>query len=468
MPLGMRKEWKTTPNSPQKPLKDPIFRARAVLRPPLSTTLYAEVSDVLYFYSPLLILCINARVKFLTFREKFSMLNKIMEKIMQTRVNFQKTTVCSLLIGFLHLSAIFAAPEVRYITPPRLNKKNIDTRILCHRPMRRGKPAMYVEKRGNKFIAHNYGHGGSGWTLGPGCAEYVTSLLLQKAGEKLTRDAPITIIGAGALGYFTALHLVEKGFTNIEIVAEEYTGLTSHNAGGLLAPVSMDNSSHFQKIIDIIGRDAYRFYKKIATGCHPSISRGAVIVPSYFRTREKSGLEPYVGVVMKPAKDVILDFGTGTKQSMVVYDDGIFIDTGEMMDSLRKLLVGKVRFVTRKIADFDDISTPFIFNCAGIGGQELVGDDRMVSVQGHLLMLKDQNPEDLKYMILIYLDSGVTASGQKVKRSFYIFPKQTPGAPAHDIGVIGGTFIEGADATTPNKEEFDIVIRQAKEFYGIK
>lgn len=83
-------------------------------------------------------------------------------------------------------------------------------------------------------------------------------------------------------------------------------------------------------------------------------------------------------------------------------------------------------------------------------------------------MLKDQKPEDLQYMILVYFDEGKTLSGQKVKRSFYLFPKHQPGTNITDVGVIGGTFIEGATANTPNEEEFEILIQGAKKFYGIK
>jgi hypothetical protein len=71
-------------------------------------------------------------------------------------------------------------------------------------------------------------------------------------------------------------------------------------------------------------------------------------------------------------------------------------------------------------------------------------------------------------MILIYYDEAKTKSGQKVKRSFYIFPKKLPGSPEKDIGVIGGTFIEGATAETPNEEEFCILVKGAKRFYGIQ
>ena len=76
----------------------------------------------------------------------------------------------------------------------------------------------------------------------------------------------------------------------------------------------------------------------MARGTHQDFKLGAIVVPSYFENREESGLEPYVGKVMQPAKDVILDFGTGTTRKMVAYDDGIFIDTAVMMINLTAYL----------------------------------------------------------------------------------------------------------------------------------
>ena len=153
---------------------------------------------------------------------------------------------------------------------------------------------------------------------------------------------------------------------------------------------------------------------------------------------------------------------------MVAYDDGIFMDTAKLMQDLHQVLQGKVKFVKRKIARLDELSQKIIVNCTGKGARQLVGDSKMVSVQGHLIMLKDQNPQDVNYMILIYLDKTKTKSGFKIERSFYIFPKQLLGAKSDDIGVIGGTFVEGADASTPNEEEFGIMLQGAKDFYGIK
>ncbi|MBY0501833.1 MAG: FAD-binding oxidoreductase [Alphaproteobacteria bacterium] len=377
------------------------------------------------------------------------------------------------IFSLLYQGILFAeksAPEVRQITPPKLDSLHLGKRILCHRPMREGTPRMSIGHEGGKLIAHNYGFGGSGWTLGPGAAQYVVNLLSDEMKKmSLTQSEPIAVVGAGVLGLFSALDLVTKGFKNVTIYAEAFENLTSHNAGGLLAPVSMSNVPKVQPLIDRIGVEAYRFYKSVIEGKHIFLKDGVRLVPTYFENRKDSGLEPYVTAgVMKPAKNVILDFGNGTKRSMVAYDDGIFMNTANLMQDLHNILKGKVKFIKRKITSLNEITQNVIINCTGKGAGQLVNDSKMVSVQGHLIMLKDQNPKDIDYMLLVYFDKAKTKAGFNVERSFYIFPKQLLGSKPVDIGVIGGTFIEGAGASTPNEEEFGIMVQGAKDFYGIK
>lgn len=361
-----------------------------------------------------------------------------------------------------------AKAEVRSVVPPRLADAYLGERILCHRPMRRGAPNLSVQQDGSRIIAHNYGHGGSGWTLAPGSANYVVSLAEEasQAGEA-NRSEPVVVLGAGAIGLFTAYELVERGFSDVTVIADRFESLTSHNAGGLLAPVSMDNEPEMQAVIDRIGVDAYRFYAKVARGEIAGLKGGAVIVPTYFEKRSESGLEPYVGVVMQPAKDVVLDFGTGTQRPMVAYDDGIFIDTAVLMKALSDVLKDRVRFEKKKIVSFDELSAKLIFDCTGLGAGALNNDPDVVSVQGHVIMLKDQTPKDMQYMILVYFGEDKADSGHKVKRSFYQFPKHLLDTAENDIGVVGGTFIEGATIDTPNEKEFDIMIAGAKRFYGL-
>ncbi|VEL25121.1 unnamed protein product [Protopolystoma xenopodis] len=253
--------------------------------------------------------------------------------------------------------------------------------------MREGAPNMSIEQQDGKIIANNYGHGGSGWTLAPGSSEYVYNLLNTSSYAKdLPKTTPVTIVGAGVIGLFTAYTLHQKGFQNITIVAEKTTGLPSNNAAGLLAPVSMDNDPAIQKTIDEIGIEAYKLYDSIAKKKHPHFKKGAIAVPAYFRTREESGLEPYVEAkVMRPAKEVVLDFGNGTTQKMISYDDGIFIDTGELMQELTGYLKSKnVKFVQKKINSFTELKDKIIFNCTGLGSKELNNDDKLGISTGSL------------------------------------------------------------------------------------
>ena len=359
--------------------------------------------------------------------------------------------------------------EVRNIKPPKLGKKYYGKHITCIRPMRKGSPRMEIEELNGKIIAHNYGHGGSGWTLAPGATNYIIDKLdLKLKQANITKSESITIIGAGVMGLFSAYELIKRGYNNITIVAQSYSELTSHNAGGLIAPVSMDNTPQVQALINEIGVESYNFFKKVAKGKNKTIKKGSSIIPAYFETRQESGLEAYVKKnMMKKSRDVVLDFGNGTRRVMVEYSDALFVDVGIWEDLRSYLIQRNVAFKTDTVKNIADIKSKVVINCSGLGAKDLVKDNKMVPVQGHLVMLKDQNPQDLQYMILTYGKTTTTKAGFKVKRSFYIFPKRLPGSKHRDVGVIGGTFIHGADKNTPNFEEFGIMKTNARRFYGL-
>jgi hypothetical protein len=371
-------------------------------------------------------------------------------------------TISLLLIFLLH--ATIDAAQIRYLHPPSLGEPCIYESKLCHRPMRVGSLRMDIETHGHKTIVHNYGHGGSGWTLAPGCVRYMVN---QFETRQPSKNVSINIIGAGVIGLFTAYELWQRGYTNITLTAASFENLVSHTAGGFLAPSTMDIDPEKQKIIDDICFDAYRFYSAIAKGENNDFpSSGALIMPIYLK-RDDQRLQAYEGFVMAPPQDVIIDFNNGKQYEMKVYDDGIFIDTNVMMNALSAYLHDKIKRVHKNITSLQEITETCIFNCAGLGAKELNNDDAVIPVQGHLLLLQHQKPVDMNYMISFYVDhGGRTASGKKVKRSIYLFPKHIPGAPDHQCGVLGGTFIENADAALPHQEEFDLMMQRAQEFFG--
>lgn len=378
-----------------------------------------------------------------------------------------------LILVILMSNSAFATEmvEVRKLTPPKLELKNLGRKIVAYRPMRKGTPAMTLEITNEKIIVSNYGHGGSGWTLAPGSSKYVVDLLLQNDyAKKLGKNEPIVIIGAGTIGQFSALELINHGYTNITIIAEEYDNLTSHAACGIFAPVSLDCDPEIQAQIDAMLITSYKFYKSVADKRNKQISSsGARVIPLYFSNREDSGLEPFVGKLFAKSKDVIVDFQNGKLQRMVAYDDAIFMETEFLMDALRKILLNNnVKFVQRKVYNIFDLKEKIVFNCSGNGAKELVNDQNIAAIQGHLLMLKDQEPNAVEYMIFAYLNEDKNKNNQNIMRMFYMFPKQSLGAPTNDVGVLGGTLVEVSDMNTPNTEEFDRILQNANDFYGIK
>lgn len=103
---------------------------------------------------------------------------------------------------------------------------------VCTRPFRAQGPRLEVEHIGPKVLVHNYGHGGSGWSLSWGSG----TMAMEKALETGARD--IAVIGCGAVGLTTAL-LLQRAGANVTIYAKELPAQTrSANATGSFTPDS--------------------------------------------------------------------------------------------------------------------------------------------------------------------------------------------------------------------------------------
>src|SRR6266404_7121571 len=101
------------------------------------------------------------------------------------------------------------------ILPPVRASMDRVTRItVCTRPFRADGPRLDVEQIGQKTVVHNYGHGGSGWSLSWGSG----TIAVQKALATGERD--IAVIGCGALGLTSGL-LLQRADAHVTIYAKE-------------------------------------------------------------------------------------------------------------------------------------------------------------------------------------------------------------------------------------------------------
>lgn len=384
-----------------------------------------------------------------------------------------RVLVCSIAIAFS--GNIFAAdasqPEIRKLTPPQLKPQNIKRPTFCVRPCREGGPALNLYKKDGKIIVNHYGLGGAGWSLAPGSAKHVVDLLERENVDKYT---PITIAGSGVAGLFTALELYKRNFEDVTLVAESFFGLTSHKAAGLFCPHLLYVNASDPELITKLGKESYRYYRslidrKVHDFTEEYTAKSFKLLPTYFSKNDTCGYEAYIPELMSPGKDVIVDFGNGAEHEMVVYDEGLFIDTSNAMRALHhKLRRTHIGFVKKHIESLDQLHTPVVINCLGANAEVLNKDDKLVPVLGHLILLKNQNPDKLNYQIASFDSKDTSEEGLPITRTMYFMPKTDfDNADEDDVGVIGGTFITGANELSPHDSEFQGLLSRAKVFFGL-
>src|SRR5215472_8455515 len=100
------------------------------------------------------------------------------------------------------------------LIPIRAEIDRIFRVTVCLRPFRAAGPRLDVERVGDKTVVHNYGHGGSGWSLSWGSS----SIAVEKAMAAGERD--IAVIGCGALGLTSAI-LLQRAGAKVTIYAKE-------------------------------------------------------------------------------------------------------------------------------------------------------------------------------------------------------------------------------------------------------
>ncbi len=102
-------------------------------------------------------------------------------------------------------------PELK---PVRADLDRIFRVTVCSRPFRAAGPRLDVERVGDKTVVHNYGHGGSGWSLSWGSSSIAVAKALQ------TGEREVGVIGCGALGLTSAI-LLQRAGAKVTIYAKE-------------------------------------------------------------------------------------------------------------------------------------------------------------------------------------------------------------------------------------------------------
>jgi glycine/D-amino acid oxidase-like deaminating enzyme len=262
-----------------------------------------------------------------------------------------------------------------------------------------------VEAIGDKRVVHNYGHGGSGWSLSWGSAAAARDLAL--AGGQ--RD--VAVIGCGALGLTAALQILRAG-ARVTIHAAERTPYTrSARATGVWSPdsriaadaaVSKDFPARWEAMARRSWVDHHAFV---------GLDGDPVRFLDQYNLVAKRGGNGAVGPAPTPGRigfahyaDRLADLvphtrelGMGEHPFPVASARVVPQMTFNVAEYARQLteafLMEGGRIVQRTFhhpSELASLAEPVVVNCTGYGARALFGDESIIPVRGQIAWLTPQ------------------------------------------------------------------------------
>ena len=306
------------------------------------------------------------------------------------------------------------------LVPIQAKPDRIIATNVCTRPFRMQGPRNESEKLGNKTIVHNYGHGGSGWSLSWGAAELAQQM------ASVTGDTNIAVLGCGAIGLTTAIQAQRKGMKVTIYAKERPPYVRSSFATGIWSPdsriVSATHAQPFASTWELMARTSFRKYQTLLglPGMPVEWARMFQLSDTPFGSQAHHGAD---GEPEYPdlSKQLIRDI---TPQPTLLSDaENPFSVTYARrypllmfnISAYSRLLTdefisGGGDIVYRQLKekqDFANFDENTIINCTGYGARTLLDDDSILPVRGQTCKLIPQ-PE---------VTYGVQYFSQKV--SFY-------------------------------------------------
>ena len=297
-----------------------------------------------------------------------------------------------------------AAPPLALPAPPRLAPLNADAQHLmkvtvCVRPFRPAGPRLEAERFGDKTVVHNYGHGGSGWSLSWGCADEAAALARSGGANRFA------VIGAGVIGLTTALRLIESG-AEVTIYAHEFpaetrsaraTGVWSPSSRiGLASAVAPDFTERWerwarasyavhQQMVGLAG-DPVEFLPHYEID-DPEPVRGPRASRDFLHLhRTVRDLQPPWRELTGPANPFAPR--EAARGHGMVYNVAAYSDRLAQLFMLRGGRMVRQTFPDR--ASVLTLPEPVIVNCMGFGAKAIWGDEALVPVRGQISWLVPQ------------------------------------------------------------------------------
>ncbi len=269
---------------------------------------------------------------------------------------------------------------------------------VCLRPFRAAGPRMETEQVGDKLVVHNYGHGGSGWSLSWGSA--LIAVKAAMAGG--ARD--IAVIGCGALG-LTAATVAQRAGARVTIYARDrLPDARSARATGVWSPdsriaLASATDARFPALWEDIARKSFRMhhqYLGLPGAPVEWTDRYILSDTPPGPTADPMGFAHYASRIgdLTPAPETIAagrhPFPTPhvRKVSLPMFN---ITEYGRVLTHDFLLAGGKFETVEfHTPADLTALRQGVIINCSGYGARALWKDESIVPVRGQIAWLIPQ------------------------------------------------------------------------------
>jgi glycine/D-amino acid oxidase-like deaminating enzyme len=293
------------------------------------------------------------------------------------------------------------------IAPIRARTDRIFDVTVCLRPFRAQGPRLDTETVGSTLIVHNYGHGGSGWSLSWGSG----TIAVKKAMTNSPRE--IAVIGCGALGLTSAI-LAQKAGANVTIYAREQLPQTrSSRATGSFTPDSRialadKVAPDFPALWEEMARTSFKTFRsylglpgnpvqwidRYAVADHePARSLDAPQSP--LATQSLDFAEYYDRIAdLMPRRQLLMGGSTPFGDRTVRRNEDLMFNIADYSHTLMTdFFMAGGKFEYRDLHAPDEVSRlkeKVVINCTGYGARQLWRDDSVTPVRGQIAWLIPQ------------------------------------------------------------------------------
>ena len=288
------------------------------------------------------------------------------------------------------------------LAPIRAHTDRLFRVTVCLRPFRATGPRIETEVINRQRIIHNYGHGGSGWSLSWGSG---TLALEQALAGTDPSTVDLAVLGCGAIGLTTATLAQRAGCRSVTIYAKDRTSdARSFRATGSWTPdsrVALQKSAgpNFPAMWEQMTRTSWREYQRYL---------GTAGAPIEFTDRYYlSDIAPEAEHQRRLDEDPIgfahyfdriqdisprsLDLPPGTHPFPTKYarrNQQLMFNITELSHGLTNdFLIAGGKIVTREfhsVAELSALPQKTVINCTGYGARALFSDESVIPVRGQI------------------------------------------------------------------------------------